>query len=435
MKTNLFSMLLGVLSFMSCSCHAQVGKNSSSAEDNHSYVDLGLPSGTLWATCNIGANSPEEYGDYFAWGETKGYNSGKTDFEGEYKWVSRFGGFTKYVPKEDGKTELDLEDDAAYVNWGPDWRMPSIEQIVELMDNYYTNKEWTSLNGVVGCRITSKKNGNSIFLPAAGFRRSSLISDGSYGSYWSRSLYSNPHALYLCIEPDPGYLNGSFYFTRELGRSVRPVRSSCHAQVGKKSSPTGDTLSYVDLGLPSGTLWATCNIGANSPEEYGDYFAWGETKGYNSGKTDFDWDTYKWCSGPFYMLTKYCTDSSSGYNGFTDDKTELDLEDDAAYVNLGPNWRMPSYEQWQELINSNYTTPQWTTQNGVEGRKITSNANGNSIFLPAADQGSFGGYWSRSLSISWPSLALYLEFDLSDISTGSNERCYGRSVRPVRRPK
>ena len=211
--------------------------------------------------------------------------------------------------------------------------------------------------------------------------------------------------------------------------------SVCNAQLDKRIVGVVQSQhTYVDLGLPSGTLWATCNIGANSPEEYGDYFAWGETKGYNSDK-DFNEFTYRWYSDPSHDLTKYCTERIYGYNGFTDDKTELDLEDDAAYVNWGSGWRMPSYEQYQELINSNYTTAKWTTQNGVEGRKITSNANGNSIFLPAADQGSFGGYWSRSLSISWPSLALYLEFDLSDISTGSNERCYGRSVRPVRRPK
>lgn len=200
--------------------------------------------------------------------------------------------------------------------------------------------------------------------------------------------------------------------------------------------------SYVDLGLPSGTLWATCNIGANSPEEYGDYFAWGETEGYNDGKTDFSWSTYRWCEGSYDMLTKYCTNSSYGYNGFTDDKTELDLEDDAAYVNWGPEWRMPSIEQFEELINSRYTTTTWTTQNGVYGRKITSKKNGNSIFLPAAgcrdssslgNDGLSGYYWSRTHDSGYyPYYALSLYFNSSRISAYRIDRYFGQSVRPVR---
>lgn len=201
-----------------------------------------------------------------------------------------------------------------------------------------------------------------------------------------------------------------------------------------------DPSTYVDLGLPSGTLWATCNIGAENPEDYGDYFAWGETEGYNSGKTTFNWSTYKWCEGSEYTMTKYCTKSSYGYNGFTDDKTELDLEDDAAYVNWGPAWRMPSDEQCRELINSSYTTTEWTAQNGVNGRKITSKTNGNSIFLPAAGYrnnsslnygGSLGSYWSRTLYSDFPSNAWRPGFDSSNISTGGWERYNGRSVRPV----
>ena len=201
---------------------------------------------------------------------------------------------------------------------------------------------------------------------------------------------------------------------------------------------------FVDLGLPSGTLWATCNIGATNPEDYGDYFAWGETEGYDSGKTTFDWSTYKWCEGSYKTLTKYCTNSSYGYNGFTDNKTELDLEDDAAYVNCGPDWRMPSYEQLKELINSSYTTTEWTTLNGVNGRKITSKKTGNSIFLPAAGgrsssslylDGSGGTYWSRTLNSDYPYYARDLHFDSSGISTYYDSRCFGRSVRPVCSPE
>lgn len=241
--------------------------------------------------------------------------------------------------------------------------------------------------------------------------------------------------------------------------SIAPVRSgrvdaydygkaiiTCEAADGSGVKATCvvsivDPSTFVDLGLPSGTLWATCNIGATSPEDYGDYFAWGETEGYNDGKTTFNWSTYKWCKGSDETMTKYCYDSSYGYNGFTDDKTELDPEDDAAYVNWGPAWRMPSIEQCEELVNSNYTTTEWTTQNGVNGQKITSKTNGNSIFLPAAgclddsflNYAGWGGrYWSRTLNSGRPGSARYLSFSSSGIGMGNDYRYGGRSVRPVR---
>ena len=198
---------------------------------------------------------------------------------------------------------------------------------------------------------------------------------------------------------------------------------------------------YIDLGLPSGTLWATMNIGATSSEDYGDYFAWGETEGYNSGTTNFYWDTYKWCRGSDTTFTKYCTNSDYGYNGFADNKTELDPEDDAAYVNWGSSWRMPSFEQMQELINSNYTTTEYTTQNGVDGRKITSKTNGNSIFLPAAGHregtslysaGSYGSYWSRTLVDTMTPNAWGLSFYSGYVGVYGSSRWYEYCVRPVR---
>ena len=162
-----------------------------------------------------------------------------------------------------------------------------------------------------------------------------------------------------------------------------------------------------------------------------------------STKSTYDWSTYKWCKGSVRTLTKYCNNSSFGNNGFTDNKTELDPEDDAAYVNWGSDWRMPSLEQFEELINSSYTTTEWTTQNGVNGRLITSNSNGNSVFLPAAGYrydsslnraGSLGDCWSRSLGSDYPGNARHLYFDSSDIDTSNyrGDRYYGRSVRPVR---
>lgn len=192
---------------------------------------------------------------------------------------------------------------------------------------------------------------------------------------------------------------------------------------------------YVDLGLPSGTLWATCNVGANSPEEYGDYFAWGET----TPKDTYDWSTYKWCSwnGSEYRITKYCKGS---YYGRVDDKRELDPEDDAATANWGSDWRMPTISQLNELYNSSYTTKEWTTLNGVNGRLITSKKNGNTLFLPAAgyswggspdDAGSNGNYWSRSLSL-YSNHASRLLFSSGNRDWDYYYRNCGLSVRPVR---
>lgn len=198
---------------------------------------------------------------------------------------------------------------------------------------------------------------------------------------------------------------------------------------------------YVDLGLPSGTLWATMNVGASSSEDYGDYFAWGETEGYLSGKIDFNWSTYKWCKGSNNNLNKYCTQSNYGYNGFTDDKKELDPEDDAAYVNWGSGWRLPSETQYRELINSNYTTTEWTTQNGMYGRKITSIANGNAIFLPATGDrydtslhyaGSGGRFWSRTLGSGRSDGAFSLGFSNSYVGIHHDSRFGGECIRPVR---
>jgi len=207
---------------------------------------------------------------------------------------------------------------------------------------------------------------------------------------------------------------------------------------GYGEEPEPSDHEWVDLGLPSGTLWATANLGASKPEEYGDYFAWGETVGYNGGKTTFNWSTYKYCSGSSTTIWKYCASSSYGT---VDNKKELEHADDAATVNWGSDWQMPSLDQFKELINSSYTTTEWTTINGVYGRKITSKSNLKSIFLPAAGYrtgtslnytGSSGGYWSRSLSTGYSYSGYRLNFNSSNVDTGSVERYCGRSVRPVR---
>ena len=185
----------------------------------------------------------------------------------------------------------------------------------------------------------------------------------------------------------------------------------------------GDEHAYVDLGLPSGLLWATCNVGANAPEEIGDNFAWGET----TPKNTYDWSNYQHCNGSEYTLTKYCDDAGYGYNGFTDNLTTLLPEDDAATANWGNGWRMPTYEEWKELYNN--TTMTGTTQNGVEGALFT--ANGNSLFLPYNFLGYQGYYWSSSLFGNEPRWASLLLFDLA-CEMYYSPRFVGFPVRPVR---
>lgn len=187
----------------------------------------------------------------------------------------------------------------------------------------------------------------------------------------------------------------------------------------------------IDLGLPSGTLWACCNVGASSPEGYGDYFAWGETE----PKDYYDWSTYKWFNCEEDEITKYCMNS---YYGTIDNKTELDAEDDAATANWGSQWRMPTLDELSEL-NSECTWT-WTAQNGVNGYKVTG-PNGNYIFLPAAGYrsgsffryvGSDGYYWSSSLYEVNPDDAWYLDFDSSDhYQDGNYDRAFGHAVRAV----
>ena len=192
--------------------------------------------------------------------------------------------------------------------------------------------------------------------------------------------------------------------------------------------------AYVDLGLPSGLLWATCNVGADNPEDYGGYFAWGETQ----PKDYYNWSTYQYCMGSETTMTKYCTNADYGNNGFVDNLTTLLPEDDAATANWGSDWRMPTVEEWQELYNN--TTCTWTTQNGVSGRLFTA-ANGNSLFLPAAgwrrnsslyDAGSYGDYWSSSLYTDYPNDAWALDFYSDTSYMDYFSRGGGFSVRAVR---
>ena len=183
-------------------------------EAQHDYVDMGLPSGTLWATCNVGAHSPEEFGDYFAWGETR-----PRDY---YEWVTYkwCGGSSSSVTKYFFGAQLELEDDAAYVNWGPSWRMPTCAQLYELKNS--CTWQWVEYNGVLGALVTGP-NGKYIFLPAAGDRNGTSLNDvGSRGYYWSReqdNYASEADALWFMSQA-----RNITYYERRLGYTVRPVR-------------------------------------------------------------------------------------------------------------------------------------------------------------------------------------------------------------------
>ncbi|MCQ2203483.1 MAG: hypothetical protein MJZ15_03460 [Bacteroidales bacterium] len=395
-------------------------------ENGHDWVDLGLS--VKWATMNVGANAPQEYGSYIAWGETETATKSSYDWS-TYKFQADFIG--------DNKTTLEKADDAAAANWGGDWAMPSPDDFSELRQ--YCTRMWTTQNEVNGYKITGS-NGNSIFLPAAGYRLFGYLhGEGSSGYYWSRSLDTNNSdgAYGLYFNSDAVWIYSHY---RSYGFSVRPVCPSA-----------GNTNGHVavDLGLPSGKLWADCNVGASTPEASGDYIAWGETE----AKEYYDWSTYKYmqesksglnfvnkyqapdsqCGGIWYRFEKYSYD---------DNKTTLEKADDAATANWGDNWRMPTAAEWEELYNN--TTQTWTNDyegTGVKGYILTSTKEGHegaSIFLPAAgyrDNGglsledSSGYYWSSSLN---EGNAWGLGFSSGHVYPWNNGlRYYGQSVRPV----
>lgn len=208
---------------------------------------------------------------------------------------------------------------------------------------------------------------------------------------------------------------------------------------GTQGNVLTDVREFVDLGLPSGNKWATCNIGAGAPEERGNYYAWGET----SNKTNYDLSTYAYCEeANNNNLTKYCTDPEMGYNGFVDSLTWLEPSDDAATVNWGPNWRTPAVADYYELMSC--CTFSDDTVNGVYGKRFTG-TNGNSIFLPFA--GTYYGdeldlypddwseYWTSNLDYSYPPHAWVFQWypNYCQISN-SRLREYGYPVRAIYDP-
>jgi len=266
----------------------------------------------------------------------------------------------------------------------------------------------------------------------------SVISSEGGTATASESRVMSGSEVTLTASPKKGYHFVNWTVNGEKVSTKNPytvtITSSTQFKANfKKEISTGveNGHNWVDLGLS--VKWATCNVGATTPEGYGNYYAWGETK----PKSTYGWSTYKYCNGDRYSMTKYCTNSEYG---IVDNKTVLELSDDAAHVNWGGSWRMPKKAEQEELMDTDNCTWEWTTQNEVNGYKVTSKKNGNSIFLPAAGYrfdsnlyyaGSNGYYWSRSLDASSSSDACYLDFGSSVVGWSNGSRCYGLSVRAV----
>ncbi len=450
-------------------------------------IDLGLQSGLKWASFNVGATVPEESGNYYAWGETR-----EKDLFcwSTYEWCNGTSNtMTKYCvnPEHDffdNKTILEAENDAAYLQWGPDWRMPRWREIEELVEN--CTWVWTALNGVNGYKVTGP-NGNSIFLPYAGYSLNGVIADmNDKGFYWSASLNGSREDYANSLDMYGNYFFKPVGSNRSYGYTIRPVSGEYKLKVSVLSAGNGnvnikgisDKSAYikyesnvavsavaedkykfyawyngdvliskeseftfslndrmelvakfvvegVDLGLPSGIEWAPWNVGATAPEEYGGYYAWGETE----EKDKYDWGTYKWCD---FM------DNTPIFDKYIDEhQNTLAPEDDVAHVKWGGDWRMPTNEEQKELFEK--CTWEWTSFNDVNGYQVTG-PNGNSIFLPAAgfidgeiasDQGTLGGYWSSSLKSDNSSNASYFSLLQDTIVKSDYKRSRGFSVRPV----
>lgn len=266
------------------------------------------------------------------------------------------------------------------------------------------------------------------------------ISDGTNNYTIMRSPSAGP--IYVAIRPTDNKnieykaTDGTHYYAKSVTGKTYEANNMYPLGLRMTSTVTPVGLEAVDLGLPSGRKWANMNVGAIVPESYGSYFAWGET----APKGIYNWETYRWCMGSGFTLTKYCNQKGFGYNEYMDGKTELDPEDDAATANWGASWRMPTKDECQELLDN--TTSEIVTVNGIRGRRFTSSSNGKSIFFPFAGHrfegnpvnvGSESVYWSlthRDGDDSWI-LYPYSSGVLTGGQVTGRTRSWGLSVRPV----
>lgn len=437
-------------------CRIEFYDRQQPLNNGHDYVDLGLKCSVAFATTNVGASRPTECGEYYAYGETQPKKLYRWD---NYKWCN--GGenyITKYKLGLDGKMELDPEDDVAKKEWGGEWRTPTREELDELRACSFTSQ---TVDGVKVYKITGP-NGNSILVPMAG-KFDETVS-GSTPRFLNENAYlrssstttaatgANAHMVYWS-----NYRSSGTKFYKYVGESVRPVIPLPTPGI-KVTNASGKVLldipqsrvsriryinldereycfgghSCVDLGLPSGTKWATTNVGASTPEESGDYYAWGETKTKN---VEYSLSHYDWARGTTYMK----------YNN-SDQKTVLEPGDDAATVNWGSDWRTPTAAQAKELVD--YCTFEFMYYQGSPCFKVTG-PNARHIFLPVAGfkmdsvckAGEAAEYMTSTRSPDGISSMIQCNVDIL-ISTDPSlipklfdcGRAYGRTVRPVAAP-
>lgn len=342
------------------------------------------------------------------------------------------------MPRADKYSSVDLESDGAKFVTAGTVDLTAAEPTIiptETSSTYtinLSNVETTEMNQVITVyTIVAPTNlsTSNIKVTVNGVAQTTYVQTVTGKNFVARSAYN------IAVENFPSGTNAS-------GEDVNWEELSTDSYNGHE---------YVDLGLPSGLKWATMNIGATTPEEYGDYFAWGETKPYYTeghsqdspcsnwitGKTGYDWASYQWCNGSYRSLTKYCINASYGV---VDDKTTLELADDAARVNWGGTWRMPTNSEVNELrLECSWG---WVTRDGIQGYSVKG-PNGNSIFLPAAGKhnndllystNSYGYYWSSSLYTSqsyYPYRGYRMEFYKGYFYPSGWERNEGCSVRAV----
>ena len=368
---------------------AAAGIGGGTTTDKVGYVDLGLPSGNLWAECNLGASSPEAYGDYYAWGEVEPKQEYTYPNHKWYKEGAPSQGFTKYN-NEDGKLTLEDEDDAVIQKLGNGWRTPTLADFRELTNQKLTTIKKTTLNGVAGYQITSKKNGKSIFIPCAGFKNSEkpqtrFLSDDEEVAVCMTNLRRIDNMVYnawtFAFQNDR---IGRYGKRRPDGISIRPVKGP--------GVPVPN--NCVDLGLASGLLWAKCNLGTTDPTKLGDYYAWAEisTKKKYSAET---YKHYKWADYKLKRIKKYNAE---------DGKTVIEPDDDAARVNLGVGYRIPTQEDWEELLDDCMWKAEFITlpeimdpsQTKTIARWKVTGPSGNSIILPMTGGFEFAGGYSHN---------------------------------------
>ncbi len=311
--------------------------------NGHEWVDLGLPSGTRWATCNVGATTPSQPGSHYAWGETttkSAYTEGNSKLNG--KDVADFSG--------------DKTKDVATLKWGKGWRMPTQEEFRELM--FYCYWKYVQVNGRWGSQLTCNTNNNSIFLPATGLKDGTkLMEPSGCGWYWTstpRPSVKNNGAHDYHFGGALGEVSTS---ERYYGQAIRPVADyDVNTEIPSSGEINGH--KWVDLGLPSGLKWATCNVGTDAVDQDGKHYAWGEIKPYIEKGTKNELSGKK--MGDIAGNVRY----------------------DVARALWGGTWRLPTEDDFKELMDN--CTFEWTNLGRRSGLKVTSNKNGNYIFLPAS---------------------------------------------------